>query len=150
MITIEQFLDRLEGVKQVGPNRWMARCPSHADKHASMTVTWKDDHILAFDWSGGCDIGEICAALGLRIRDLAPDMRPYLRPEQCGTNYTGARVTDFLDLIDYETRVIGIIVGRMLSDGCMPSDEEWLLLSHAIATINRVRDTIRPAKRKKP
>lgn len=150
VITIDKLLGRLEGVIQVDHTRWRAHCPSHESTMPSLSIRVSDSgKILLNDFSGGCDIVEICAAIGLRVRDLIPDSRPYLRPDQRGTNYTGARVTDFLDLIDYETRVIATVVGRMLSSGCAPSDEEWLLLSHAIATINRLRDTIRPAKRPK-
>src|SRR4051794_37736853 len=35
------LLARLEGVRQTGPNRWMARCPVHEDRTASLSI--RDD-----------------------------------------------------------------------------------------------------------
>jgi hypothetical protein len=32
------ILDKLDGVRSKGPGRWMARCPAHNDKTASLSI----------------------------------------------------------------------------------------------------------------
>jgi hypothetical protein len=41
-VTIEEFLTRLQGVKQ-GGSGWTARCPAHEDREASLSVGLGDD-----------------------------------------------------------------------------------------------------------
>jgi len=46
-------LDRLDKVKQTGPDRWIACCPAHDDKSPSLAVRELDDgRILLHDFGG--------------------------------------------------------------------------------------------------
>lgn len=66
------LLSRLDGVRQTGADRWVARCPSHADKHPSLSIReLPDGRLLVHDF-GGCDIAEVLAAVGLSAADLYP------------------------------------------------------------------------------
>lgn len=149
MIDIDQFLSMLDGVRKVGNDRWKAKCPSHEDKTPSLSIRQAEDgRILLHDFGLDCDINDICAALGLRVADLMPPRldRPYMRPEERGTNVTGARANDFLELIDHEARVVYLIVVRLLTTGVDIRDDELMRLRRAYETISNLRDTIRPAK----
>lgn len=73
-MTIEEFVEKLDGVKQTG-HGVMARCPAHDDRHPSLSVKSGDRGILVRCWSG-CTIEEICTALGLRVQDLFFDSLP--------------------------------------------------------------------------
>jgi len=68
-MTTEELLSCLESVRRSGRG-WMARCPAHADRTPSLSITAGDDgRILLHDF-GGCPTAEIVKALGLAISDL--------------------------------------------------------------------------------
>jgi hypothetical protein len=71
-ITLEALLGQLESVRRNGEGRWMARCPAHGDRSASLSVRAGDDgRILLHDF-GGCSFAEIVDALGVEARQLFP------------------------------------------------------------------------------
>ncbi len=67
------LLSKLSRVKKTGADRWMACCPAHQDKTASLSIkALPDGRILAKDF-GGCDTSEVLAAVGLTFADLMPE-----------------------------------------------------------------------------
>lgn len=71
---VQNFLDRLDGVRQTGGN-FMARCPCrNDDNNPSLSVSeGTDGRVLIHCHRGnGCDAGEICASVGLTISDIMP------------------------------------------------------------------------------
>ena len=71
-MTLDQILDRLEGVKKHGNGRFMAKCPSHQDKTASLGITEKDDRILLHCF-GGCETRWVLGGMGIEMHDLFAD-----------------------------------------------------------------------------
>jgi hypothetical protein len=69
---VEDLLGRLDGVKQTGPGQYMARCPSHDDRHASLSVGRGDDGRALIDCKAGCSPLEVVQAMGLRMNALFP------------------------------------------------------------------------------
>lgn len=70
---IDNLLNRLDRVRQTGPGRWIASCPTRDDKHPSMTIRLLDDgRILLHDF-GGDSTADILAALGLDWSALFPE-----------------------------------------------------------------------------
>jgi hypothetical protein len=67
-MTADKLLDRLGRVKRSG-NGWTARCPAHADRHASLSISNGDARLL-IHCHAGCSINEIVAAIGLTLPDL--------------------------------------------------------------------------------
>jgi hypothetical protein len=67
----ERLLLRLEGVRQNGSSKWMARCPAHDDGTPSLSVTDLADRVLIHCFSG-CAPDNITAAVGLSLADLFP------------------------------------------------------------------------------
>jgi putative DNA primase/helicase len=66
------FLSRLERVKSVSGG-WMARCPSHDDGTASLSIKESDGKILLY-CHAGCDTERnVLPALGLKLSDLFTD-----------------------------------------------------------------------------
>lgn len=148
-VTTEQFLDLLENVRQVGPDRWMAKCPAHEDKTASLSIRAAEDgRTLVHDFGMECDVGSICAAVGLRVFDLMPPNvgRPYMRPEERGTNLTNARAGDILEVLDYASGVIWLCAVQLMKDKCELSAKDWDELTAARRAISTARALIRPAK----
>lgn len=74
-MTIDDLLPRLESVRQRGSGRWSARCPGHADKSPSLSISEGDKGLLLRCWAG-CTVAEICGGLGLSQRDLFYDRTP--------------------------------------------------------------------------
>jgi len=71
---VQNVLDRLEGTKQTGPDKWAARCPNHDDRHASLSVARGDDgRALLFCHACGKEATPaILAKIGLTLADTFP------------------------------------------------------------------------------
>lgn len=76
---LEDFLDKLDGVTYVEPNKYMACCPVHGDKHPSMSVTVKDvkgtEKILLHCFAK-CKTADILDKMGLGPQDLIVNPTP--------------------------------------------------------------------------
>lgn len=72
--TVQRFLNHLENVRVEGDG-WSARCPCRNDDHnPSVHVgQGKDGRVLVTCHRGdGCDVNEICSAVGISINELFP------------------------------------------------------------------------------
>lgn len=69
---IDQVLNPLQGVKQTGPNKWLARCPAHDDRSPSLAIRVVDDRILIHCFSG-CSVEQVVQFMGLQMADLFTD-----------------------------------------------------------------------------
>ena len=67
------LLDRLEGVKRIGADRWIAKCPSHEDRRPSLGVRELDDGRTLLVCRAGCDTESVLAAVGLNFDALFPE-----------------------------------------------------------------------------
>jgi len=65
------LLDRLDGVRPSGQG-WMARCPGHEDRHASLSVAFGDDERALLICHAGCTTELVLGAVGLGMADLYP------------------------------------------------------------------------------
>lgn len=72
MISTNELLNKFDGVKTLGRNKWQAKCPCHRDKKASLTITQTDDKIL-LHCHAGCESSDILRAVGLSFRDLCQE-----------------------------------------------------------------------------
>ena len=72
----EELLRLLEGVKQVGPGRWVARCPAHDDHTPSLSIREAEDGRILLHCFAGCRTADVLQALGLTWRDLFPGGAP--------------------------------------------------------------------------
>ena len=76
-MTTDDLLSRLQGVKRNGAG-WMARCPAHDDRQASLKVDEADDKIL-IHCHAGCTARAVTDALGLAMKDLRfEEPRPWV------------------------------------------------------------------------
>ncbi len=73
-MTVAELLVRLDRVKRSGSG-WVARCPAHEDRHASLSIAEGDDGRVLLKCHAGCTVEEIVSALRLTIADLFPDTR---------------------------------------------------------------------------
>jgi putative DNA primase/helicase len=68
---MQLLVDRLEGVRRSGTG-WVARCPAHEDRHASLSVAAGDDGRALLTCHAGCATETVVAAAGLEMVDLYP------------------------------------------------------------------------------
>jgi hypothetical protein len=125
MSAATKLLDRLERVKQTAPGRWLARCPAHEDRR-----------LLLHDF-GGCEVGDVLAAVGLELRDLFEKPlgnRPAVRSK--------IPARDLLEILSEEITLAGIIAADFLAQRSI-SESEWRRLARAAARIGAARDHLR-------
>jgi hypothetical protein len=78
-MSLEAVLARLRGVRR-NTNGYMALCPAHTDKHASLSLRYINGRVLMFCFAG-CPVESICGALGIRVRDLFSGASTVHKPE---------------------------------------------------------------------
>jgi len=73
---IHKVLTLLQGVRQTGQSRWMARCPAHEDRHPSLSIAeGKDGRVLIY-CQAGCPTPQVLKAIDLDWPDLFPGPAP--------------------------------------------------------------------------
>lgn len=68
----QRLLDALESVSLAGDKQWMARCPAHDDRKASLAVGIGDEDQTLVCCHTGCSPEDIVQAVGLKMADLFP------------------------------------------------------------------------------
>ena len=86
---LELVLGKLDGVRQHG-GYWMAQCPAHEDREASLSIARGTEQPVVFKCHAGCDRDAILDALGLTLADVS-------KPRE--QDSTGAEWTPFGDAI---------------------------------------------------
>lgn len=72
-MSLDALLSRLEKVKRTAAaGRYMACCPAHADRSASLSIRETDDGRILIHCFAGCSVHEIVQAVDLEISDLFP------------------------------------------------------------------------------
>ena len=111
----EIILGFLENVRRTGPDRWMSRCPAHADKTPSLSVREGCDGCALLFCFAGCSTYNVLDAIGLDQADLFPR-----RPQSgSSTSPTRRRVAppvparDALELLEQEAIVVEIVADRL-------------------------------------
>jgi hypothetical protein len=143
-MSVSTLLDRLHGVRQTGPGRYLARCPAHPDRSPSLSVRELDDGTILLKDFGGCGAADVVAAVGLQLRDLFPD-RP--REHRRAPSHSRIPATDALIAIDHEAEVVAIIGADILGHRELQPDV-WDRLSLAVSRIGAARAAVAPALHK--
>ena len=114
----EAFLERLENVRSRGTHKWSARCPGHADRSPSLSISEVGNRILVHCFAG-CDPGEIVEALGLTMADLFTDCPG-------STNQEHPLPPQKLDLIDVAFRFeLGALDRRLRAERVMTAAQQF-------------------------
>jgi len=71
MTPVETILSKLPDAKRKGAG-WMARCPTHEDGRASLSISVGNDGRVLIHCHAGCTPEAIVAALDLKMSDLMP------------------------------------------------------------------------------
>lgn len=140
---VQKVLERLEGVqgrdRDGGP--WMARCPAHRDRTASLRVTEKPDGRVIFHCHAGCGGADVVQALGLWFGDL--------KPEGCttaGPSPVERSAATSLRTVAHAALVAATVLGNVARSGRCSEAQADLAVRLAME-INRALDAagVRPA-----
>lgn len=83
-----KVLPVLDGVRQVGSSKWVAKCPSHQDKTPSLSLTYGRNGRVLIHCFGGCSTTDVLGALGLSWADLfAEDSKPPVKKSNPLSDY---------------------------------------------------------------
>jgi len=69
------IIKRLDRVKNIGPGKWIARCPAHSDSTPSLSIKETEDGVILLHCFAGCNTRAILDAIGLDYSDLFPGFK---------------------------------------------------------------------------
>ena len=72
-LDLQEVLRCFDGVKRCNDDRYMARCPCHDDRKASLSIG-RGQKGIVMKCQAGCDTHDILACVGLKPRDLFYDL----------------------------------------------------------------------------
>jgi len=133
-VTVEVLLDRLERVRQTGPARWIAKCPSHPDRRPSLSIRELDDRRILLHDFGGCSVQEILGALNLKFDALFPP-RPIDYAKRERRPFPAA---DVLQALADEALVVAVAAGN-LAQGVTLTDADRKRLMTAADRVEAAR-----------
>jgi len=135
---VMNLINRLDGVKDNGRNKWLAKCPAHKDKRPSLSVREADSGAVLVKCWASCAVAEIVSAVGLELSDLFPPRENHTD----GKSQRRERVitaADGLRLLDFEADVVCIAADRMERGGALDTQTREALTTarHTIRNVYR-------------
>lgn len=117
------LLSKLSRVKKTGADRWMACCPAHPDKTASLSIKDLPDGRVLLHCFAGCDPDSVLAANGLTFSDLMPErLQGDFKPARFAFSALDALRALVADLLFIRLCALSLAQGRALIE----SDREAL------------------------
>lgn len=103
-MSVDRITSNLERVRRSGPGRWVARCPAHKDRTASLSIRELDDGRVLVHCFAGCAVADVVTAAGASMEDLFP---PHLAAPG-GGQPAERRPFSVRELIDALARELGV------------------------------------------
>jgi len=140
---LELLLSRLEGVR-TSSRGWVARCPAHQDRSASLSLAEGQDGRALVKCFAGCEVLTVVRAVGLELADLFPeratDKSPIGRAE-AREAWRQSGWAAALGVLAREASVV-LIAGRQLADGHPLGDDDQARLRVALERIEGAREVL--------
>jgi hypothetical protein len=143
MTIANRLLDRLEGVRKVGRG-WIACCPAHGDRFASLSVNDGDNGCVLAHCFAGCDVSDVLAAVGLTLADLFPTPVRDNSPEGRRVASAASRENSWraaLGVLDYEAGIV-LAAAELISRNVRWS-HQYARLALAVRRIQSAREVLR-------
>ena len=132
------LLDRLDKLKPRGNGQYMARCPAHPDRTASLSVKCCDDGRVLIHCFAGCTADDVLGAVGLELKDIMP--------EPLGHHFapTKNRISraDALAVLESETMLVAVVASDILESRTI-DEATWQRFAKAAARLNEVASMTR-------
>ncbi len=125
-MSIETVISRLDGVRETGYGKYVARCPAHDDKSPSLAIKDCGDGRILLHCFSLCETEDVLAAIGLTFADVMP--------ERVGEMHTYKPVHQRFDArqvlagLSHEVMVVCLIADR-LAGVANDVDQSRLLLA---------------------
>ena len=140
---VERLLGCLDRVRKCGRG-WIACCPAHEDRSASLSVCEGSDGRALVKCFAGCDALAVVRALGLEVADLFPPRVADLSPEGRAAAREAHRQGGWaaaLGVLSREAAIVAI-AGRELAEGRLLSAEDQARLRLALERIDGAREVL--------
>lgn len=131
-MTTAHLLSKLDRVRQTGPGRWLAACPAHDDRRASLSIReLENGRVLVHDFAG-CDVDAVVGAIGLTVSDLFPprDSVKYERQSRHSIH-----PADALAALAHEALIV-LVTARSVASGDALNQSDLDRLSLAVSRIS--------------
>lgn len=118
------ILSRLEKVRKCGKG-WIAKCPAHEDRSASLSVSIGDDGRVLINDFGGCHVTAVLDAMSLKLSDLFPKRLADVSPQARKALQEYAKQSRWraaLNALAFESRIVVICGGDLLRNDLSPED----------------------------
>lgn len=133
MRPVDKLLSRLDRVTERSGGQYLACCPAHEDKSPSLSIKEVDGGRVLVYCFAGCSAAEVCASVGLELRDL-------FRVGESQQRYqVGPRLShgDLLALLATEANVV-YLAADMLYHGKELSEQDRNRLEGAWSRIYKI------------
>jgi len=121
-VTAAELIERLDMVRQTGPDRWLARCPAHADRSPSLSVRETGDGTVLIHCFAGCGAAEVVQAVGLELRDLFPRDNGHTARHCKGTRPRWNH-KELLEILADEARIVNLAAGDIAQGKSLSPDD---------------------------
>lgn len=123
MIEINDLLNRLQKVRKIGTDEWVASSPTRSDRTPSLFIKYDTNgNILLHDF-GGSSVDEICNAIGIELSDLFPDDGKEYKPQRF--NAHNVLVAMRQEVLIVALCAIDIVAGKNITE----EDKDRVLLA---------------------
>ena len=144
MSGIDDILNRLDRVKDIGNGKFLACCPAHDDKSPSLSIREIDDGRILLNCFAGCDAESVLHAIGLEFSDLYPEpLGHHFKP-----NKQRVSPREILTSLDHESLVVALIGADFIKRQSL-DEPTWQRLAMAVNRINSGRAQAAPLQFKK-
>jgi hypothetical protein len=131
-MTAEQFANLLDA-RRSGEG-WMAKCPAHEDRTASLSVGEGRDGRVLLSCFAGCSVYAITSAVGIELTDLFPPrIDTYAAPGRPPRHAPA----DLLRVLELEARIVRVAATTLANGGGL-SREDYTRLEQAETRIAEV------------
>lgn len=143
-LPVELLLSRLEGVRTSGRG-WIARCPAHDDRSASLSVSEGRDGLRAMvKCFAGCEVLAVLRSIGLELADLFPQRIADTSPEGRAATREAWRQSGWaaaLGVLAREASVV-LVAAHSLAVGKPLTAEDLSRLQVAVDRIEGAREVL--------
>lgn len=140
---LDVLLSRLEGVRASG-HGWIARCPAHKDRSASLSLAEGRDGRALVKCFAGCEALAVVQAVGLELADLFPERIRDTSPAGRAEAHEAWRQSGWaaaLGVLGREASVV-LIAARMLAGGRALKPDDLARLLVAVERIEGAREVL--------
>lgn len=137
----ERLLERLHGVRERGPGRWLARCPAHDDRSPSLSIRELHGGVVLLHCFGGCSVADVVRAVGLDLAALFPpqDNKPGAGAPRVRRPWSAH---DLLALATFESQIVAVAAAG-LAHGTPLSETDRARLLEAAARLRHIAEAAR-------